>query len=176
MTKGIDTQTLRQKFSYPCLAVNWYKWLQMSWEAERVLSTWHRDLRDSCKSFLHHCCWQGALTWPGSASAPASHWQHCCPALSAPLPLSPKRCCRRAAHRHGPRPKKPQSITLLYHHISELTVWLLMADGRTLVAYLVLSEGQIYFLSLCLSFLPAEAARQSVHLWYFFFQAQLCCS
>ena len=46
MTKGIDTQMLRQKFS--ARAGNWYKWLQTSCEAERVLTMWHRDLRDSC--------------------------------------------------------------------------------------------------------------------------------
>lgn len=47
MTKGIDSQMPRQKFS--AVAGNWYKWLQMSHEAERVLTMQHRDLRDSCR-------------------------------------------------------------------------------------------------------------------------------
>lgn len=92
MTKGNYIQILRQKWS--ARTGNWYKWLQISCEAERVLIMWQRDLRDSCKSFLHHYCWHKALTQSGSASAPAIHSQHCCPAPSAwsqgaPLPLSP---------------------------------------------------------------------------------------
>lgn len=186
MTKGIDTQILRQQFC--ARAGNWYKWLQISCEAERVLTMWQRDLRDSCTGFLHHCCWQKEWTWSGSASAPAAEHQHHHHPFTAllpssisldwgvPLPLMPKCCCRRAALRCGLGPKKPQRVLLPWDHISELTVWLPTADGPTLVGYLVLSEGQIYFQSLCLSFLPAEAARQSVYLWYFFFQVQLCCS
>lgn len=78
-------------------------------------------------------------------------------------------CWKISDSKHGgeSRSSSPQSIMLEYYQINEFTVWVLAADGRTLVGYREPRESQIYFQSLFVSFLLPGAGRQITHLWFF---------
>lgn len=78
-------------------------------------------------------------------------------------------CWKISDSKHGgeSRSWSPQSIMLEYYQINEFTVWVLAADGRTLVGYREPRESQIYFQSLFVSFLLPGAGRQSMHLRFF---------
>lgn len=105
MTKGIDTQRLRQKFGAG--VGNWYKWLQTSREAERVLNMWHRDLRDSCRELPPSVLLAESTNvvgqWPRSShpftSLPPSSIHRVSRSTSAPQPSPPECCCGRASAR-----------------------------------------------------------------------------
>ena len=110
MTKGIDTQMLRQKFGAGAGSCH---------EAERVLAMRHRDLRDSCGELSLSLllaesanavgqCLRSSHPFtplPPSSISPVSR------SASAPQPSPPNAAAGEPARRHGAWSKKPQSIT-----------------------------------------------------------------
>lgn len=105
MTKRIDTQMLRQKFG--AWAGNWYKWLQTSCEAERVLTMRHRDLRDSCRELSLSLPLAESTNMVGQClrsshpftPLPPSSISLASRSASAPRPSPPECCCGRASTR-----------------------------------------------------------------------------
>lgn len=103
VAKGIDTHMLGQKFRAGF--GNWYKWPQTSCEAERVLTMWHVDLRDSCGELSLSLL----LAWISNAVGqclrsshpftllPPSSISRVSRSAFAPRPSPPECCCGRAS-------------------------------------------------------------------------------
>lgn len=183
MTKRIDTQMLRQKFG--AWAGNWYKWLQTSCEAERVLTMRHRDLRDSCREL--------SLSLPLAESAnmvgqclrsshpftplPPSSISLASRSASAPRPSPPECCCGRSSTRVWSTVQKASVnyTTVISHQWTHS----LTAYGRwTNTCRLSGAEREAdLFPELATLISPSWSCKaECASVIWFFFQAQLCCS
>lgn len=103
MAKGFDTHMLGQKFRAG--SSNWYKWSQMSCEAEKVLTMWHRDLRDSCAELSLSLLLAQSSNAVGQClrsshpftSLPPSFISQVSRSTFAPRPSPPECCCGGAS-------------------------------------------------------------------------------